>query len=132
MFEQVFVCPGIGQALSAMTAWASRACRQLLHGLAIIVEQGHRGLPSPYHGENSMQAKAMQRNTLSTDLMFGRQLGLAGNVAGSRIRTGISWQRVASAALPAMNGCATGPRWRRKFITPGSNPRCPACHQSGL
>jgi len=46
----------------------------LLRGQATFVEQGHPGFPSPYRGENSMQAKPMQRNTLSADLVIGRRL----------------------------------------------------------
>ena len=46
----------------------------LLRGQSTFVEQGHPGFPSPYRGENSMQSKAMQRNTLSADLTLGRDL----------------------------------------------------------
>ncbi len=46
----------------------------LLHGQATFVEQGHPGFRSPYRGENSMQAHAMQRNTFSADLILGRRL----------------------------------------------------------
>lgn len=46
----------------------------LLHGQATFVEQGHPGFRSPYRGANSMQARPMQRNTFSADLILGRRL----------------------------------------------------------
>ncbi len=46
----------------------------LLHGQATFVEQGHPSFRSPYVGANSMQPKAMQRNTFSADLILGRRL----------------------------------------------------------
>jgi high affinity Mn2+ porin len=65
-----------GQSMPAPTGWQERleATGWLLHGQSTFVEQGHPGFPSPYHGENSMQAKPMQRNTLSADLVIGRRL----------------------------------------------------------
>lgn len=46
----------------------------LLRGQATFVEQFHPAFRSPYSGPNSMQSAAMQRNTLSTDLVLGRRL----------------------------------------------------------
>jgi high affinity Mn2+ porin len=46
----------------------------LLHGQASFVEQGHPAFRSPYRGANSLQPKAMQRNTFSADLILGRRL----------------------------------------------------------
>jgi high affinity Mn2+ porin len=46
----------------------------LLHGQSTFVEQGHPSFRSPYVGANSMQPKAMQRNTFSADLILGRRL----------------------------------------------------------
>ncbi|MBL6457058.1 carbohydrate porin [Belnapia sp. T6] len=62
--------------LPRLVAWQEALAAEgwLLRGQATFVEQGHPGFPSPYRGENSMQAKAMQRNTLSADLVVGRRL----------------------------------------------------------
>jgi high affinity Mn2+ porin len=62
--------------LPGLAAWQERLEAEgwLLHGQSTFVEQGHPGFPSPYRGENSMQAKAMQRNTLSLDMVIGRRL----------------------------------------------------------
>ncbi|MFC7538274.1 hypothetical protein ACFQU2_00835 [Siccirubricoccus deserti] len=46
----------------------------MLRGQATFVLQGHPGFRSPYRGEGSLAPKANARNTLSTDLILGRQL----------------------------------------------------------
>ncbi len=46
----------------------------LVHGQSTFVEQGHAAFHSPYRGANSMQPRAMQRNTFSADLILGRRL----------------------------------------------------------
>ena len=59
-----------------LDAWqqAAEAAGWMLHGQATFVEQAHPRVRSPYRGTNSMQTKAMQRNTFSADLILGRRL----------------------------------------------------------
>jgi high affinity Mn2+ porin len=46
----------------------------LLHGQSVFIEQFHPGFTAPYRGDNSLQSRAMQRNTFSADLILGRRL----------------------------------------------------------
>jgi high affinity Mn2+ porin len=46
----------------------------MLRGQATFVLQGHPAFRSPYRAEGSLTPKANARNTLSTDLVLGRQL----------------------------------------------------------
>ena len=46
----------------------------LLRGQATFVLQGHPAFRSPYRAEGSLTPKANARNTLSTDIILGRQL----------------------------------------------------------
>jgi len=57
-------------------AWLRRLQAEgwLLRGQATFVEQFHPAFHSPYRGPNSLQAKPMQRNTFSADLVLGRRL----------------------------------------------------------
>ncbi|MDB5378272.1 MAG: Porin [Rubritepida sp.] len=46
----------------------------MLRGQATFILQGQAGFPSPYRAAGSLTPAAQARNTLSTDLIFGRRL----------------------------------------------------------
>jgi high affinity Mn2+ porin len=46
----------------------------MIRGQATFILQGQTGFPSPYRGDGSLTPAAQARNTLSTDLIFGRRL----------------------------------------------------------
>jgi high affinity Mn2+ porin len=68
--------PNVDALFPGVQDWLARLESEgwLLRGQATFIEQGHPAFHSPYRGPNSFQPAAMQRNTLSVDLVVGRRL----------------------------------------------------------